>query len=117
MSAPPVGSDVEQGLGRHVNVIEPRLLNAGHMIGEGAYGKVRGLDDAQCSQTETPVSEHQVQVFYGTLHNQEVAIKVLTAGADNLAQMTKEVRLVAPGLLAGCCANVLSRGSRAARAV
>ena len=35
-----------------------------------------------------------LQVFYGTYLGQEVAIKVLTAGTDNLAQMTKEVRPV-----------------------
>ena len=34
-----------------------------------------------------------VQVYYGTYLGQEVAVKVLTAGTDNLAQMTKEVRL------------------------
>ena len=32
-----------------------------------------------------------LQVFYGTYLGQEVAIKVLTAGTDNLAQMTREV--------------------------
>ena len=50
-----------------------------------------------------------LQVYYGTYLGQEVAVKVLTAGTDNLAQMTKEVRLAATFSQPGspCCGEWL----------
>lgn len=51
-----------------VNVIEFAELHLGQLIGEGAFGKV----------------------YYGHWHNQEVAVKVLTADAAQHAQMARE---------------------------